>query len=257
MTRTDNDPELLWARSIPPPPGRVVEQAPAPPSPVTPSPDPAPTNPPVTVDALTAMVGVGAPLALIVVCWGGSLLLSGTYVVRLFVAGGFTHVAAVFVAVLAAVVFAAAAAARQFAPDTARGLVTIAGSVVAAVWVAAVARTDAPAALALLVPAWSALSTTAGVRLCIARRGGTTHALYRFFDRTGRLLYVGRTHQRPGKRAEQHAADKWWWPHVASREVTWYPSHAALVAAEREAIIRERPMYNKVHNGRRTRGGRR
>lgn len=254
MTRTDNNPDL-WVRSTPHPPGPVVEQAPA-----TPSPDPDPTNPPpVAVDALTAMVGIGVPLVLIVVCWAGSLLLSGGYVVALFVDGGFTHPGAVVAAGLAAVVFTAAATARQLAPDTARGLVTLAGAVVLLLWVGAVAHTDASVVLTLLVPAWSALSATAGVRLCIARRGGTTHALYRYFDRLGRLLYIGRTHQRPGARAAQHAADKWWWPQVASREVTWFPSHAALVAAEREAIIRERPLHNKVHNGggRRGRRGRR
>jgi len=253
MTHTDNDPDPLWAHSTPRTPGRVVEQAPPAPTPTLAG------APSLTVDALTAMVGIGVPLALIVVCWAGSLLLAGGYVVALFVDGGFSHPGAVVAAGLATVVFTAAVAARQLAPDTARGVVTLTGAAVVAVWVAAVARTDAVAALVVLVPAWSALSTTAGVRLCIARRGGTTHALYRYFDRLGRLLYIGRTHQRPGKRAEQHAADKWWWPQVASREVTWYPSHAALVAAEREAIIRERPLHNKVHNGggRRGRGGRR
>lgn len=46
----------------------------------------------------------------------------------------------------------------------------------------------------------------------------TTHALYRFYDAAGALLYVGITID-PGSRWRSHAHDKPWWQQVA--QIGW------------------------------------
>ena len=77
-----------------------------------------------------------------------------------------------------------------------------------------------------------------------------THALYRFYDATGTLLYVGITAD-PGARWRQHAHDKPWWHHVANITIETHPTRTAVFDAERAAIIAERPLHNVVHNGHR------
>ena len=78
------------------------------------------------------------------------------------------------------------------------------------------------------------------------------HALYRFYDAGGTLLYVGVT-LNPVSRWKQHSKDKPWWADVADIKVERHDDRRAVLAAERDAIIRERPRYNVVHNG--TRAG--
>jgi GIY-YIG catalytic domain-containing protein len=73
--------------------------------------------------------------------------------------------------------------------------------------------------------------------------------VYRFFDVDGDLLYVGIT-GRGKKRTSQHAADKRWWPQVASATFSHYPSRAAAADAEAKAIRDEHPLYN-IARGRR------
>jgi hypothetical protein len=69
-------------------------------------------------------------------------------------------------------------------------------------------------------------------------------ALYRLFDSGGRLLYVG-TSAQPEVRYSQHAAEKPWWPDVASKGVEWFDDRALAVYAEESAIDTEQPLYNK------------
>lgn len=69
------------------------------------------------------------------------------------------------------------------------------------------------------------------------------HILYRLFDEAGALLYIGITSD-PVARIASHRADKWWWEEVADKRFEYMGSRAELEAAERLAIIRERPMYN-------------
>lgn len=76
---------------------------------------------------------------------------------------------------------------------------------------------------------------------------GDTHALYRFYDATGALLYVGITAD-PGARWRKHAHDKPWWHQVAHITLEAHPDRAAVLTAERAAIRRERPLHNIVHN---------
>lgn len=70
-----------------------------------------------------------------------------------------------------------------------------------------------------------------------------THALYRFFDKAGDLLYVGISNN-PGRRWAQHERDKPWWHEVHHVEIERYPDRAAVLVAEAEAIRAENPRYN-------------
>lgn len=72
------------------------------------------------------------------------------------------------------------------------------------------------------------------------------HALYRFYDDSGQLLYVGIT-ANPGQRWTQHAHAKPWWHHVATVTLEQHPNREAVLAAERTAIITEQPRHNVVH----------
>lgn len=73
------------------------------------------------------------------------------------------------------------------------------------------------------------------------------HVLYRFYDRSDHLLYVGITNN-PAARFKQHEHGKDWWDQVASITLERHESRQALMDAEREAIVAEQPAYNVVHN---------
>lgn len=76
----------------------------------------------------------------------------------------------------------------------------------------------------------------------------TDHVLYRMFDPSGDLLYVGIT-MRPVDRLRAHSKDKNWWSEIATIRLETYPDQAALKEAERSAIRAESPRYNIVLNG--------
>lgn len=69
------------------------------------------------------------------------------------------------------------------------------------------------------------------------------HALYRFYNGAGDLLYVGITND-PPRRFAKHRGEKSWWTEVASITIQHHPSRDALLDAERSAIQAERPLYN-------------
>lgn len=71
-------------------------------------------------------------------------------------------------------------------------------------------------------------------------------AVYRLFDASGALLYVGKA-DKPETRWADHERQADWWPAVASKTVEWFESHDEALAAEREAIASEQPVHNKVH----------
>lgn len=77
--------------------------------------------------------------------------------------------------------------------------------------------------------------------------GPTRHALYRFYDADGQLLYVGITAD-PGSRWRKHAHDKPWWHDVANITIETHPTRADVLEAERAAILTEKPRHNIVHN---------
>lgn len=72
---------------------------------------------------------------------------------------------------------------------------------------------------------------------------GDRTALYRMFDRSGVLLYVGIA-KNFGRRWQQHASTKPWWPEVQRQTVDWYPSRAAADRAETAVIATEKPQHN-------------
>jgi hypothetical protein len=68
-------------------------------------------------------------------------------------------------------------------------------------------------------------------------------AVYRFFDKSGRLLYVGITHDTKVRFAA-HAKDKTWWPAVSTREIVWCPTRRDAECEEVHAIATENPEHN-------------
>lgn len=84
----------------------------------------------------------------------------------------------------------------------------------------------------------------------IARSGFT--ALYRLFDATDKLLYVGISDRTP-TRLKEHEALQRWWPDVAYGTVAWYETRDRADLAETLAIAIEKPLHNvaKVYAPRR------
>jgi hypothetical protein len=72
-------------------------------------------------------------------------------------------------------------------------------------------------------------------------------SLYRFYDSTGTLLYIGITAQGQG-RWYQHQSEKAWWPEVSRATVEHFPDRPSAASAEVDAITAEGPMHNVHHN---------
>lgn len=72
------------------------------------------------------------------------------------------------------------------------------------------------------------------------------HVLYRFFDSSNHLLYVGITNNL-WYRISAHSKVQPWWSEVASATMEHYPDREVLAEAERTAIRLEHPRCNKVH----------
>lgn len=72
--------------------------------------------------------------------------------------------------------------------------------------------------------------------------------LYRFYDSSETLLYVGISLS-AAHRASQHRAEKPWWPEVARMDVEHLPSRQEALTAELAAIRTEHPIHNVVGNG--------
>lgn len=68
-------------------------------------------------------------------------------------------------------------------------------------------------------------------------------AVYRIYDATGALLYVG-VAKTFGRRWEQHSSSQPWWPHVHRQTVEWFPTRVEAEFAEATAIRDERPLHN-------------
>lgn len=71
----------------------------------------------------------------------------------------------------------------------------------------------------------------------------TRTALYRAYDDTGQLLYVGITSSF-GRRWEEHSRTKPWWPLTQTQTITWCDSRPAAESAELAAIATENPRHN-------------
>lgn len=68
-------------------------------------------------------------------------------------------------------------------------------------------------------------------------------ALYRHFDRNGELLYIGITNDLQLRWLQHAETSPWAWL-VADTTVVWFPDRARAAAAERQAIRRDRPLFN-------------
>jgi predicted GIY-YIG superfamily endonuclease len=75
----------------------------------------------------------------------------------------------------------------------------------------------------------------------------TKHVLYRFYDASGALLYVGIT-AKPIRRFRDHQKTKDWWTEVSSIRVENFSSRLELIYGERRAIVHEKPLYNITYN---------
>jgi predicted GIY-YIG superfamily endonuclease len=73
------------------------------------------------------------------------------------------------------------------------------------------------------------------------------HALYRIFDRTDALLYVGITADL-GKRLATHQRNKSWWHEVNNITIEHFSNRSRALEAEAHAIRTENPLYNSQHN---------
>lgn len=72
----------------------------------------------------------------------------------------------------------------------------------------------------------------------------TATTLYRAFDSSGQLLYVGISGH-TATRFSQHRAEKSWWSDVAEIKTERFPNRLDAALAERDAIRYEAPRHNK------------
>lgn len=70
------------------------------------------------------------------------------------------------------------------------------------------------------------------------------NSVYRYFDASGRLLYVGQS-ENPFGRLYSHAKDKDM-TLVRQIQVEWFPDFIMADMAERWAIKTENPLWNKA-----------
>lgn len=68
-------------------------------------------------------------------------------------------------------------------------------------------------------------------------------ALYRHFDEFGLLLYIGIT-ESPAVRGDSHARNSDWVKYADRIEARWYDSREDAAKAEKDAILREGPVFN-------------
>jgi predicted GIY-YIG superfamily endonuclease len=67
--------------------------------------------------------------------------------------------------------------------------------------------------------------------------------VYRLYDESGRLLYIGSTGN-ARRRQYEHSCESWWWPQVARIRVQMFGTREAAQAAERAAVSVEAPAFN-------------
>lgn len=73
-------------------------------------------------------------------------------------------------------------------------------------------------------------------------RGSQRTAIYRLFDDSGRLLYVG-IGRNPMARWAAHA-ERSWWPSVSRFAVEWHATRKMAADEERRALRSESPVHN-------------
>lgn len=71
--------------------------------------------------------------------------------------------------------------------------------------------------------------------------------VYRVFDKTGRLIYLGAT-SNLDQRLDAHRTQAWWFSLLDRVETEPHPTMTEAFAAERTAIHAEKPAFN-LHGG--------
>lgn len=79
------------------------------------------------------------------------------------------------------------------------------------------------------------------MRLC--QEGFVSTTLYRFYDRDGRLLYVGIT-EKAWQRFKSHQRSKEWWTDSERAHLEHFETRKEAMRAELHAIKTERPLFN-------------
>lgn len=74
-------------------------------------------------------------------------------------------------------------------------------------------------------------------------------SLYRIFDATGRLIYIGQS-QHVGFRMKTHEQHSWWFDLMADITTEVLPTRDAAHAAEMVAIQEEEPAFNSKYANR-------
>ncbi|MEV4970603.1 GntR family transcriptional regulator [Streptomyces scopuliridis] len=69
-------------------------------------------------------------------------------------------------------------------------------------------------------------------------------ALYRLYDSTDRLLYIGIS-RNPKHRWERHSQIQPWWHLVARKSLEWHEDRNSALAAEVQATTAEKPLYDQ------------
>jgi len=88
---------------------------------------------------------------------------------------------------------------------------------------------------------------TAPRKLPRTRPASTITALYRFYNTTDELLYIGISNAVP-RRFDQHEDTKPWYTQVTRVTVEHHPTRLIALSKEESAIKQERPKYNIIHN---------
>jgi predicted GIY-YIG superfamily endonuclease len=70
--------------------------------------------------------------------------------------------------------------------------------------------------------------------------------VYRIFDKSGRLIYVGCSNT-PEARLATHRAAAWWAPQICRIKLKVFPDRQSAIEAEAKAIREENPRWNINH----------
>jgi excinuclease UvrABC nuclease subunit len=71
------------------------------------------------------------------------------------------------------------------------------------------------------------------------------YAVYCYFNKQNELLYIGMSAILAG-RIYQHERESSWITQAAQIRIIWYKTRAKAQAAERHAILRYNPPYNRI-----------
>ena len=73
------------------------------------------------------------------------------------------------------------------------------------------------------------------------------HYVYRHYDRFDNLLYIGETCNPDGRRYG-HVSNSYWMTMASKEEILEFNNKDEAIFYEKETIISEQPLYNKMYN---------